>query len=647
MSEHHMDDKTKPDENCESINMATPELNVDKIVEIFREIVKRKTAYNETNLHYEYFKRVGDTIPFKSHGYSSLRDLIQKTAGDQFYFERVSKDLEFIAPKRIDHDYSTVNKALKKVTTTVSTNGKDECYSICSDATKRIRVSNNIIFGQPKSTGINNPFQNIRNDIKISFDFGAQKREVDCQSTTIDASTMEQTESVANDKQQLAEDDVTCGGTYSTARTKVEPMIIEEDTDNFPWDDKYWHLKISHVNSTNEVWARFFDKFDEQMRKMTSKLIQTITANPKRCRIRSNDDLYVVKDKQNYYRATVLKIEPEIVQCKCFLVDIGCVKWFDEDEIFICPREFRDIPALAMRFCLYGLVEFKNSRSASEITVNELSNKELWAKIKIKPKDFYKQTGKHKPIPVILYDTMNRNARTNISADIMEKIVATFKPPKLSKTRTNYVSITHISKVTGNIYCHLINSMNDLKYVIGMIDAVVENGVRQSYEHFESETDLHELLAINANKLYLIYSEHDQMWYRATILQLETDVSESTEKNICRQCNVYCFLVDYGNTRVVNLTNVYDLPGILARYPHLAVAITLDGVHMSRTKIDQLKMLLLPGDNVFVDVIETMNCGDSNKTKTVSVAKISKLEKNMVNNETYVSDINWKLKNGH
>lgn len=385
--------------------------------------------------------------------------------------------------------------------------------------------------------------------------------------------------------------------------------------------------------------------FKEQMRRMTSKLIQTIAANPQRRRLQSNDDLYVVKDKQNYYRATVVKIEPEITQCKCFLVDIGSVKWFDEDDIFACPREFCEIPPLAMRFCLYGLVEFKYNRGANEITTDELSNKEVWAKIKIKPKEFYKQIGKHKPIPVILFDSMNRSARTNISADIMEKLVATFKPPKLSKSRTNYVCITHISMVTGNIYCHLINSMNDLKYVIDMIDAIVKNGVRQSYENFGSETDLHELLAINANKLYLIYSEHDQNWYRATILQLETDVSGSSEKNICRQCNVYCFLVDYGNTRIVNLTNVYDLPGILARFPHLAVAITLDGVHMSRKKIDQLKMLLLPGDNVFVDVIETMNCGDSNKTKTISLAKISKLEKETANNETYVCDINWLLKN--
>lgn len=376
------------------------------------------------------------------------------------------------------------------------------------------------------------------------------------------------------------------------------------------------------------------------MRKMTSNLIQKMTSHPKRSKIRCGSDIYVVKDKQIYFRAIVLKFEPDIEQCKCFLIDVGEVKWFNEDDVFRCPREYRDIPSFAMRFSMYGLTEFKANRKVNEVIENELTNKDVWAKIKIKPKDFYAQIGKHKPIPVILFDTMDHNTRTSISADIMKKMVTTFKPPQLSKNQTNYVSITHISKVTGNIYCHVLNSLNDLHYVNAMIEAQAHSGVRQFYENFQSETDLHEILAINANKLYLIYSEREKTWYRATILQLETDLNATNDKN---KCNVYCFLVDYGNTRVVNLTNVFILPGILAQYPHLAVALTLEGVHMTRPKIDRLKTLLLPGDNVFVDIIETMDCGDSNKTKTISLAKVVKLEKNAINNETYVREINRLL----
>lgn len=377
---------------------------------------------------------------------------------------------------------------------------------------------------------------------------------------------------------------------------------------------------------------------------MTSKLIRKVTADPKQPRLNSTDEYHVVKDALYYYRAIILKIEPEINQCKCFLVDVGEVKWFDTENIFRCPYEFRHTSPMAMRFCLYGFFEFRENRNACEIVAEELENKELWAKIKIKPKEFYKENGKYHPIPVILYDSMDKQSRVNISSIVMNKLVATFKPPKLSKNHTNYVTVTHISKVTGNIYCHLNNSANDLKYVSSMIEALVENGIYRYYENIQSETELHELLAINANKLYMIYSEYERRWYRAMIVQLETDLSESgSGESIDQSCRVYCFFVDYGHTRVVKLTNVYNLPGILAHYPHLAVTVALDGVHMTYAKIDRLKTLLVPGDNIFVDVVETLECNDSNKTKTITLAKVTKLEKDTASGETHAREINRLL----
>lgn len=380
------------------------------------------------------------------------------------------------------------------------------------------------------------------------------------------------------------------------------------------------------------------------MRKMTSKLNKLIVRAAKQTRVCSDGTVYIVKDKQNCYRTIVLKVESEINQCKCFLIDIGEIKWFDRSEICKCPREFQGVLPMAMRFSLYGLAEFKENRSASEIIATELSNKIVWAKVKIKSHEFNKKNGKYDAIPVIFYDSLNRHARINLSADIMEKMVLAFKPPKLLKGRTNYVAITHISKVSGNIYGHIINSVNDLKYVNGMIEALVQNGsVRQYYDSFETETALHERLAICANTLYLIYAEYDRCWYRATILQLESNLNESNGRSISSQCNVYCFLVDYGNTRIVNLTNVFVLPGILAQYPRLSVAMALHGVTLNADKIGQLKTILRPGDNVCVDVIEAINCGDSNKTNTISWVKMTKIDKNIETNQTFVCDINCML----
>lgn len=259
--------------------MAASELDMDKIVQIFRDVVKRKTTYNETNLHYEYFKRAGDTIPYKAHGFATLRELIQKRAGDWFYFEKVDKDFEFIAPKRVENtstnssnfssnpgtnSYAEANSDVKKVCVVKKVVQSVNGYSGLH-AGKTIRVSNNIHFGQPQSTGLNNPFQNIRNDIKISFNFDAQKREVDRYSTN--GGPASEIESSTNDKQSLSVDggdahSSSGGGAYSMAQASGEQMDIDEFDDELPWDDKYWHLKITHAVSTNEIWARFFDEFE-------------------------------------------------------------------------------------------------------------------------------------------------------------------------------------------------------------------------------------------------------------------------------------------------------------------------------------------------------------------------------------------------
>lgn len=244
--------------------MAACELDMDKIVQIFRDVVKRKTTYNETNLHYEYFKRAGDTIPYKAHGFESLRDLIQKKASDWFYFEKVDKDFEFIGPKRVENENSNANSYaeatsdLKKVCLVkkVIQSG----YYNGSNSVKTVRVSNNIHFGLPQSTGLNNPFQNIRNDIKISFDFDAQKREVDRYSTNSEKAS--KNDSSTNGKHLASSYDGRSSAAYSTAGHYDEQMDTDECDNDLPWHDRYWHLKITHAVSTNEIWARFFDDFE-------------------------------------------------------------------------------------------------------------------------------------------------------------------------------------------------------------------------------------------------------------------------------------------------------------------------------------------------------------------------------------------------
>lgn len=67
---------------------------------------------------------------------------------------------------------------------------------------------------------------------------------------------------MASDKQRLSSTDDVNTGTYSSVRNSTEEMEIDAQDGNLPWNQKYWHLIITHPVSTNEIWARLFDGID-------------------------------------------------------------------------------------------------------------------------------------------------------------------------------------------------------------------------------------------------------------------------------------------------------------------------------------------------------------------------------------------------
>lgn len=276
--------------------------NIEKIVCVFREIVQGKIVYNETNLHYEYFEKAGDTIPFKTYGYQSLREFIEFNAAEYLYFGECGQNVVYIAPRhkneqlsdwvevepldaikradlmsKLSHDLvesksathinpSTVfNWGEAKPATFISAaelkcaistslhsnvlsnfnlsgickieNNTSAPESDKKSAKKSLKfVSENMHFSAPQSTGLCNPFQNVRNDIRVSVDVHANTRAIG----------------------HLADMDVemtSTDGSSGDTKTAAGQMY-------FPWTDRYWHLKVTHVVSMSEIWARLYDEFE-------------------------------------------------------------------------------------------------------------------------------------------------------------------------------------------------------------------------------------------------------------------------------------------------------------------------------------------------------------------------------------------------
>lgn len=351
---------------------------------------------------------------------------------------------------------------------------------------------------------------------------------------------------------------------------------------------------------------------------MEAGLFKAITYAPIPPNKLSTKEVYVLKHKKQYHRIKISKLMADLNQCKCFLIDVGTIRVGKIDNIFCCPTEFRSVPPLAIRFSLYGLDEFADNRNARDILTAELMDRCVWAKLKIKNSE-YDQTKDKRPIPVILYDSATNKSRKNLNAWLIDKLIETFSPPKLSPDDTNYMTVSHISKSTGTIYCHVTSGLNDLRYVIGMIERYVGAGVYEHFADISSGTDLHKLIASQPKRLYLVYCEHEKCFYRATILQLETDYTETHFSHI-----VYCFLVDYGNIRAIRLKNVFELSGVLAKYPYFAVAVKLAGIKMTEEAYKRLKEVLMPGDSVMIRAVQIVDNHEQNKTKSIAHVKMMK-----------------------
>lgn len=227
--------------------MAEATLNVKKIIENLREIVKRKTIFDDTNLHFDYFKLTGETIPFKDYGYPSLRKLIESKASEHFYFENIAKDLVFIAPKKL----SKLNESPSpRKSSDLSESSSKTVYvkSIELNPSKRICVTSNI---EVVSSDEKDPAKrNGRKDIRISFDFGGNE-------SPENVETLQVNRAIKNIKEEKEEDFV------DKPLPKAYAFTYDyASAESLPWDEKYWHLKITNPSSTYEVWAQFCGDFE-------------------------------------------------------------------------------------------------------------------------------------------------------------------------------------------------------------------------------------------------------------------------------------------------------------------------------------------------------------------------------------------------
>lgn len=327
-------------------------------------------------------------------------------------------------------------------------------------------------------------------------------------------------------------------------------------------------------------------------------------------RIIQQSMIYLVQIFDDFYRVRVLNTDVERKRCRCFFIDIGTKAWHDRAAIYKCIKIYKKIHPLAIQFSLFSVDCSVDNPDIEKIIAVCLTNQIVRTAVKTKADEYFYDDNNGK-IAAVFHDTNG----LNLNELIMEKIGENYSTPQLSKQSTNNVSISHVSKTPGRIYCHLANCTKDLEYVEKLIQKSISYGVACFFRNASQS-----MISNHNGKLFLVYCRDNNRWYRACVLpEPATDgtQSDSVAEAARKRTNVRCFFVDYGQVMIINSNYIYELTGILSKIPHLAILVQLhqtkemnddwNGIWMER-----IKGILSVGDRVKVDVVEAEGAIDAN-----------------------------------
>lgn len=258
------------------------------------------------------------------------------------------------------------------------------------------------------------------------------------------------------------------------------------------------------------------------------------------------------------YRVRVEKVDDSRRKCFCLLVDDGEQRWFDMQEMFVCPAKFMKFPPQAIRFALHGLEEFDENEFARQHLEDTLLNSPpLIGQIFTKKDDFISQEESddlEAVIQVVLYDTSTADD-VNLHPIIVQKICASIPAPELVHSKLTPVIVSNIAD-NGDIFCQL--QQNGIHYVNKLIHKIMQPGT--GHQTLPSTN-------IANSKLFLVFDEAMYKWCRGQLIR------EGKQENTM-------FLVDYGKTTTVPLSMIYRIESLsqaLLTFPAQAIQVKLIG----------------------------------------------------------------------
>lgn len=326
----------------------------------------------------------------------------------------------------------------------------------------------------------------------------------------------------------------------------------------------------------------------------------------------STNEIYVTFASGQWHRVRTLKLTKSNYY-ECFLIDSGEEYLIPLKSLYVCETIFRELLPQALCFTLSELSDYAKHPHANVHLKELLKHKVVVASILTSEMEYSTDSGTPSKIHATFYNTSNPHNDINMNKLLMEKITEGTQAPKLESIA--YGKICHVSK-TGKIYLHLME--NDLKYINNLIEEIVIDPDRLERAQATSTRTF-------SQHLYLVYDEFNKHWYRANIISNgrygaepaepidintenpDDDTVITADKNH-RMNNVrLCFCIDFGITKAIKLSNIYNLHSLsvaLYKYPCQAIALKLNHLPMfSAYVLTRLRCICDVGTNVIVKAV--------------------------------------------
>lgn len=181
-----------------------------------------------------------------------------------------------------------------------------------------------------------------------------------------------------------------------------------------------------NVVNTKEIWCRIVsDRYTKQCKKFYAKLNDVkefVLAKDI-----DRDEFYIAKFNNDLQRVCVVELDQARKNALCFCVDTGASSLYDYNQLYICDKEFRQIPMQSVAFALQDLESFENREEISLCAKTMLQGKifRFFVVTKQKEYDIKYQLEENPTIQGIFWDTSNSTHR-NMNYEILCKVSGIF-----------------------------------------------------------------------------------------------------------------------------------------------------------------------------------------------------------------------------